>query len=67
MMQKKTTGKWIMTTIDLDQYDAPNIVLIGIAKILNEAILKGKNIDNVVYSDKPEIKRFINDCTASLS
>ena len=30
------------TTIDLDQYDAPNIVLIGIAKILNEAILKGK-------------------------
>ena len=56
-----------MTTIDLDQYDAPNIVLIGIAKILNEAILKGKNIDNVVYSDKPEIKRFINDCTASLS
>ena len=55
------------TTINLDQYDAPNIVLIGIAKILNEAILKGQNINNIVYSDKPEIKRFINDCTRVLS
>lgn len=56
-----------MVTIDLDQYDAPNVVLIGIAKILNEAILKGKNINNAVYSDKPEIKRFIDDCTAALT
>ena len=56
-----------MTTIDLDQYDAPNIVLIGIAKILNEAILKKQNINNIIYSDKPEIKRFINDCASALS
>lgn len=56
-----------MVSIDLDQYDAPNIVLIGIAKILNEAIQKGQDINNIVYSDKPEIKRFINDCTVALS
>lgn len=56
-----------MTTIDLDQYDAPNVVLIGIAKILNEAIQKNQNINNAVYSDKPEIKRFIDDCTAALT
>lgn len=56
-----------MVTIDLDQYDAPNVVLIGIAKILNEAILNGKNVNNAVYSDKPEIKRFINDRTAALT
>lgn len=54
-------------TINLDQYDAPNVVLIGIVKILNEAILNGQNINNLVYSDKPEIKRFINDCTRALS
>lgn len=57
----------MVTTIDLDQYDAPNVVLTGIAKILNEAILNGKNINNIVYSDKPEIKRFINDCVSALS
>lgn len=56
-----------MVTIDLDQYDAPNVVLIGIVKILTEAIQNNQNINNVVYSDKPEIKRFITDCTRALS
>lgn len=37
-----------MVSIDLDQYDAPNIVLIGIAKILNEAIQKGQDINNSI-------------------
>ena len=55
------------STINLDQYDVPNVVLICIAKILNEAIQKNQNINNIVYSDKPEIKRFINDCTRALS
>lgn len=56
-----------MISIDLDQYDAPNVVLIGIVKILNDAIQNNQDINNLVYSDKPEIKRFINDCTRALS
>ena len=56
-----------MVCIDLDQYDAPNVVLIGIVKILSEVIQNNQDINNLVYSDKPEIKRFINDCTRAIS
>ena len=52
--------------IDLSSYNANQLVLAGIVKIINEAN-DPANIKNMFVSSNPEIIRFINDCYAALN
>ena len=54
------------TTIDLSRYNANQLVLAGIIKIINETN-DPVNIKNLFVSSNPEIIRFINDCYDALN
>ena len=54
------------TTIDLSKYNANQLVLAGIVKIINET-QNPANIKNMFTSSNPEIIRFINDCYTALN
>ena len=56
----------MVTTIDLSKYNANQLVLAGIVKIINEAN-DPANIKNMFTSSNPEIIRFINDCYTALN
>ena len=52
--------------IDLSRYNANQLVLAGIIKIINETN-DPANIKNLFVSSNPEIIRFINDCYDALN
>ena len=52
--------------IDLSKYNANQLVLAGIVKIINETN-DPANIKNMFVSSNPEIIRFINDCYTALN
>ena len=54
------------TIIDLSRYNANQLVLAGIIKIINETN-DPVNIKNLFVSSNPEIIRFINDCYDALN
>ena len=54
------------TTIDLSRYNANQLVLAGIIKIINETN-DPVNIKNLFVSSNHEIIRFINDCYDALN
>lgn len=56
----------MVTTIDLSKYNANQLVLAGIVKIINESN-DPANIKNLFISSNPEIIRFINDCYTALN
>ena len=56
----------MVTTIDLSNYNANQLVLAGIVKIINES-QNPANIKNMFTSSNPEIIRFINDCYKALN
>ena len=56
----------MVTTIDLSKYNADQLVLAGIVKIINESN-DPANIKNLFISSNPEIIRFINDCYTALN
>lgn len=52
--------------IDLSKYNANQLVLAGIVKIINEAN-DPANIKNMFVTSNPEIIRFIDDCYTALN
>lgn len=54
------------TTIDLSRYNANQLVLAGIIKIINETN-DPANIKNMFVTSNPEIIRFIDDCYVALN
>ena len=56
----------MINIIDLSKYNANQLVLAGIVKIINETQYPA-NIKNMFVSSNPEIIRFIDDCYTALN